>query len=828
MRAIALRTAAVLTVLTVSITASPAAADPPVRRDGGPAAAQAARPPHARATGTNRPRGEQGYPRRTELRVFEEVPDESVELGLVPYHALAPKLNTLQSVSDRVSVEVAGESVLGRDLYLVTLTAPETPEQAAEQTAWRDEIRDDPEAAARDPRLRAGYKTPLWVNANIHGNEWEGTDGALRVIEHFATTTDDAALALLRRNRIHISLSSNPDGRVAGSYFNAEGFNLNRDFVTASQPETRAMRDTLIRTQPLLMLDEHGYVAGTLIEPTTPPHGQNYDMDLFIGHGLDAALRMEQAVEALGHPETADPVIPFRDLPPGDWDGWAPFYTAQYAMYHGAVSSTVEIPLQMNNQPPGTDLIGRGRKNTDVVEATIQAALGYVDEHRTELIDGQIEMFRRGAAGEPQRHVPDGFVPGWGPEDRYTTEFPRAYVVPTGDGQRSATAAARLVDHLVANDVRVRQADRPFTLGGRSYPAGSYLVDMHQPKRALANVMLETGADISGRVPASFDTAAWSHRLLWGATVDVVASGPAALPGHDVTAASPTGGVDGPPGADLAIRPVDAKDVAAVNALLGQGVTLRRRADGTFVVPAGARRQAAEAAERFGVRFRAAGPGEPGVTARRPVVAAAVAPEELVALRGMDFDVRPVSTEIANAGFDWSGVDVLLVSSGLQAAQLTADARRALDEFLARGGVVTRGLTGTTFNDQTGLLPVTAKAGPSRASGLVSVLNGSGPIVADAPPHSLVSRPIWFTALGAGVTAEQRYGPGDPLVAGHWRPFADGTGGSGEAAGRPSVVSGTSEQGTRVVLFGTEPLFRDHPKGLYAQLAAAVFWAMRQ
>ena len=28
-----------------------------------------------------------------------------------------------------------------------------------------------------------------------------------------------------------------------------------------------------------------------------------------------------------------------------------------------------------------------------------------------------------------------------------------------------------------------------------------------------------------------------------------------------------------------------------------------------------------------------------------------------------------------------------------------------------------------------------------------------------------------------------------------------------------------------VVLFGTEPLVRAHPKGLYAQVARAIFWA---
>ncbi|WP_337661744.1 hypothetical protein [Actinoalloteichus sp. AHMU CJ021] len=54
---------------------------------------------------------ERGYPRRTQLRIYPDDPtDRSVKLGLVPYHELAPRLNDLQAESDRVSVEVLGES----------------------------------------------------------------------------------------------------------------------------------------------------------------------------------------------------------------------------------------------------------------------------------------------------------------------------------------------------------------------------------------------------------------------------------------------------------------------------------------------------------------------------------------------------------------------------------------------------------------------------------------------------------------------------------------------------------------------------------------------
>nr|MDT0660884.1 M14 family zinc carboxypeptidase [Micromonospora sp. DSM 115978] len=345
-----------------------------------------------------RPGVQQGYPRQTQLRVYPTDPaDRAIKLGLVPYHDIAPTLNDLQARSDRVSVEVVGESTLGRDLYLVTITAPETPAQTRRQDRWRAQIEDDPRRAARDRELRTDYKAPIWINANIHGDEWEGTDGALRLAEELATATDAATAKLLGRTRIYLTVTNNPDGRVAGTRANGAGFDMNRDHATGSQPETRAVRDVLIATQPLIMLDEHGYTGTTLIEPATAPHGRNYDYDLYIKHAYPNALGMEAAVTGLGHPETAAVDIPFRDYAPGDWDDWPPIFTPMYAMYHGAVGHTVEVPLQVNrnayNTLPVEELRRRAAINTDVAEATMRAAIGYLDTHRSDLIADQIELF---------------------------------------------------------------------------------------------------------------------------------------------------------------------------------------------------------------------------------------------------------------------------------------------------------------------------------------------------------------------------------------------------------------------------------------------------
>ena len=782
--------------------------------------------------GPTRSASELAYPRQT---VLAQPPvtttDAAIKLGMIPFHELAPRLNALQAESDRVSVEVIGQSTQGRDLYLVTVTAPETNGQARRQEQIRQRIEDNPEAAAGDASIVKDYKAPFLVNANIHGNEWEGTDGALQVLEELARSTDPAVEAVLQRTRVYSVLSVNPDGRVNGTRANAAGFDMNRDYITASQPEVVATRQVIIDKQPLVFLDMHGYVGGTLIEPGTPPHGQNYEYDLYIKHALANAIGMESGIRdevtagrippnALNSDGTA--YIPFRDGPAGDWDDWPPIFTPMYSMYHGAVGHTIEFPLRVNgndyNNLAPSVLRARAQVNKDVTVATMKAGLAYTDENREQLIRDQIEVFRRGSAGEPRVEPPLGFVPGFDEEDQgYTTTFPRAYVIPAVDGQRSPAAAARLVDHLVANDVRVTRADKAFSLAGRSYPAGTYVVDMQQPKRGLANVMLEAGRDISARVPFMYDISGWSHRLLWGATVDIATSGELKLVGKPVAVAGPTGAVSAPAGADLALSLVDGKDVSALNELLSRGVAARLASDGSVVVPAAARSAAQAVADRFGARFTAAPAVTAGTPLTRTVIAAAAAADELKVLRDLGFEVRPVSTASLNASTEaLRGADVLFVSSGLSYNGLATARRLEVQEFLRTAGLVTRGATGATFNGQAGMLTAGSTGGPSQANGVVNVVNSGGPVTAGALPQSFVYGPRWFTGLGAEVTVEQRYGAaGDLVVAGHWLGAANG-------AGQPSIVRGKDERGASVVMFGTEPMFRDHPKGLYSQVARAV------
>ncbi|MGC5582984.1 M14 family zinc carboxypeptidase [Ornithinimicrobium sp. W1665] len=766
--------------------------------------------------------------------------DASLRLGLTAHHDVARELNGLIATSDRVSAQVVGSSVGGRDLVLVTLTASESAEEGREQERMRERILEDPVRAARDRELLADYKVPVLVNANIHGNEWEGTDAALRLVREWATSEDPAVLRTLETTRLHLMVSANPDGRVTNARHNAAGFDLNRDLLTVSQPETRALRDVVVQTQPAMVLDVHGYVNGTLVEPTTPPHGENYEYDLFLEHAWPNALGIEEAVLELGLDEddgVRPPQVPLRDWDEG-WDDWPPIFVPQYAALHGAVAHTVEVPLRVNNASydlPETELRRRASINVEVAHAAMTATLDYVREHREELLADQVEIFRRGLAGEEQRPVAEGLHGVVGPEDVSLTDYPRAYVVPAGDGQRSAPAAARLVRHLVEHGVQVQRAESPVTVDGTTHPEGSWVVDLHQPRRGVAHALLGPGSDLSDRVEAMYDISGWSLGLLWGADVSTVPSGSGQVDRWDLSD-DPVVPVDPgvevtPSGTGWVLALADPADVRALGDLLALGVGVTVLRDGRVHVPVSAGWAVDQVADDHGVALDPASPAqvreaEQDAGARvttPPVVGVAATAEELWALTDMGLTVRPVDTAALNEGLDLSDLDTLYVSTGLAVDQLDPEARDEVRAFLADGGgLVARGTAAAHLDDALDLLDVQVRTGPGDANGVVAVVDEDGPVAGGSPEHTFVYGPRWFTDLGDGVQVEQRYAA-DPLVAGHWR-SGGAAGGPEDAAGQAVVVRGRTDAGARVVLMGTDPLFRAHPQGQHAVVARALLW----
>ncbi|MGF0115431.1 M14 family zinc carboxypeptidase [Promicromonospora sp. Marseille-Q5078] len=830
--------------------------------------AQRSGPGSGTANGTNNTSGTSGaidmpraYPFQPDLTVYPPADDDATDLnGTIGYDEIAPRLTALMASSDRVSTQVVGRSTAGRDLYLVTVTAPESRRETAQQTAWRDEIRTDPGDAARDRRLARDYKTPLWISANIHGNEWEGTDAAMQVVEDLATSDDRATAALLEDHRFYFSLTLNPDGRTIGQRATSLSLDANRDMITGATPESRSFVSTAQALQPLYAADFHGYTGVLQVEPCGPPHGQNYEYDLFIPHGYAIARQVEDdvvAAEIPGNtyydPATDDAVdentgfikIPYRDTPSG-WDDYPPVFTAQYAAFHGATTSTVELPKGRTGPTttPEDAVI-----NTAVAKRTMTSMIDYLAGHDDAMLADQVESFRRGVAGEAKDALtvddvaavpgPDEWKQHWDVvDDQDPVDLPRAYVIPVGDGQRSAADAEALVDQLLFHGVEVGTLTRSTRVDGTTYPKGSFVVDLHQPLRGLANALLDLGTDISAKVPSMYDISAWSLSSLWGATVEKVGS----TTDRPVGAVKPLRGEPSDGGvprlaAYVAFDVAGVEDYRALNALLEADAPVWWLDDGRAVVGPKGLRAARDVAKEHDVPFETATWRDLRELRDAPelddlTVAYAGNQDDLLSLTELGFDdlVRVTAAGIeAGAATGTTGLedaDVLWVGSALTLPAGSAG-RSAVQDWVDDGGsVVGRTAAAFAVAETYGLVEGEAVTGNRSGNGIVDVTTPDGSILAPhEQDHAFVYPATWFTGLGEGTTVEQTYDAEQPFLAGHWVPTGSGADGPAASAGQASVVSGETESGARAVVFGTAVFFRTHPKGGLGQAAQALFWA---
>jgi Zinc carboxypeptidase len=168
----------------------------------------------------------------------------------IPWYAIGCTLDSIAARSDgRMSVAVTGKSANGFDLYAVTINALDTEAQQRDFDHWnamrKSALTEPAKAQSFLAQHGANFKIPIFIQAGIHGNESEGIDADMRLIERLATTpygTDPFVDKVLDHAIVIFNVIHNPDGHMAlpfGQRANGNNFDLNRDWLTQSQPRRR-------------------------------------------------------------------------------------------------------------------------------------------------------------------------------------------------------------------------------------------------------------------------------------------------------------------------------------------------------------------------------------------------------------------------------------------------------------------------------------------------------------------------------------------------------------------------------------------------------------
>jgi hypothetical protein len=746
-----------------------------------------------------------------------------------PYQELKGILEEIAETSNRVKFEVIGQSAGGNDIYLVTVASPKVIHNL-EYYKWFAKLTVNYPSLARKlvEKGVVDYKATIYIHGSIHGNEMAGTDACLDVIRLLAFDNSEEVQNILENAIIILNVCANPDGRIANRRQNDNYFDLNRDFITASQPETRlTIQKVFLEWTPLVTLDLHGYMGPdwVLIEPCTPPHNPNVEFDVLIEHLYPMALEMEEALQTIN----VSTVIPYRDWP-AEWDDYPPIFTPMYGFYHASYGITFETTDPRDGS----------------VETSIQshylgsvAAIKYTVNHKYEMFCGQTEIFIRGI-------------------NRGDGRFPYAYIIPTDPKlQADPLEAVDLVNHLIFHGVRVHEATHPFKVGGTVYPKGTYVVLMNQPRSGLANTILWDGENLSpppdyGLNLPMYDIAGWNFPELWGVTVVPAESKFCASLKPVKKAQYPKGEILGRDGCWFALRDDTNNAVIMVNRLLAKGVKVYQTTEpfkwhgikfgvGTFLIPAKDHKTkwiVQKIAKDLHLTLYRIGNVKVGMKLlHKPKIAlvydtgidrASYGAAKFV-LNNLEFAVDTVNYANISQGA-LANYDIVIIPDGSYNRiwqRLGDTGRQKLKEFVDAGGTyLGYGEGGGALINLTGFIDAKAYLSGSYGgynNGIVRIeYNPNDPVTAYYPEKgfAFVFFPVWFEA-GENVEVLAKYSEKDLLVAGWW-PYYDVT-----AAGYPAIIRGTYGKGN-VVLMGIEPMFRAHPEVTFRLVANSIFLASQK
>jgi len=183
----------------------------------------------------------------------------------VTYTEMLAFLLELQQHSPRVKISALGLSTQGRQIPAVLISSPDAPKDT-----WR-----------------------FLFMARQHGNEPAGTDALLEFARFAAYCQSPQWLQILQRVRFILIPMVNPDGAVLNRRANARGVDLNRDWETLSQPETRAVENLVRAWLPHVLVDMHEVPPGNRYpEPFIECLRENH----FTTYSYVREVRAEQAV----------------------------------------------------------------------------------------------------------------------------------------------------------------------------------------------------------------------------------------------------------------------------------------------------------------------------------------------------------------------------------------------------------------------------------------------------------------------------------------------------------------------------------------------------
>ena len=448
----------------------------------------------------------------------------------------------LAAASPAVHLDTLGLTTNGQPFIVAIVSSPANiarlPEIRAAQALLADPRRLTPD---EERRLIATQPSVVFISNNIHGSEIGASQMAMELAHRLAT--NDTLQRYLEREVVLIAPSMNPDGQrmitewyrknvgtkweggpLPWLYHHYVGHDNNRDWFMVTQQETRLVTDYLYGAWfPEIFYDVHqmgAEGARIFVPPLVDPVNPNLD-PLIVRGIAHIGAEMALALEERGKTGVANSVI--YDL---WWHGGARSTPTRHNMI-GVITEAASVRIATPIEQDTSKMRGHARglpkyerrvnfpnpwpggvwRLRDIIDYELIAA-----EALVKLASEQREDYVRNFVTMGRRAIETG-----------KTQAPYAFMIPAG--QPDVGAVERLIDVLRVGRVEVERATAPFTVQGRTFQPGSYIVRMDQPYRAHAKDLLEVQQfprmeQYPGGPPERpYDVAGWTLPLQMGVTV---------------------------------------------------------------------------------------------------------------------------------------------------------------------------------------------------------------------------------------------------------------------------------------------------------------------
>lgn len=239
-----------------------------------------------------------------QVKTFQEVVGHDFGERITKTHQIVDYLNYLDEASDRVTIFEIGTTYNHKLQMGAVLTHPENHARIDEIKENGQKL-DDPRTISSSEAESIIENQPaiLYLAGSIHGFELSGTEGALKLMEHFTTSDDPETMEQLRNTVMVMDPNINSDGRDAFAQTNHQKlgrtvhadnddwsndfngwearkyrtshyyFDLNRDWFAHTHNETRNRAAIFREWRPQAGVDAHEMGANTefYVDPPTDP-----------------------------------------------------------------------------------------------------------------------------------------------------------------------------------------------------------------------------------------------------------------------------------------------------------------------------------------------------------------------------------------------------------------------------------------------------------------------------------------------------------------------------------------------------------------------------